>query len=259
MKKVAKTLITTTTEFVQPNLFNHLVKRAKYSGEECYIRQSVFLDELIWNGISYMSNKNVSSKSNKHLYLFSMVRKDARNFVKDKDVKLKKKYPVNSTNPKYVNGISKNIKWGGVDLNHAYWRIAYTIGLISENTYLKGLASNDTKVVRLAALSTLGQYRSFKVISEGKETESNVLVSNTNKHKEMEKLRNAYMNIRYICYKHMDNLRKIVGNDFICYQTDCIYFKDKPINRKKIMQYLDKNSLIGKELVQAPKRILSNK
>ena len=70
-------------------------------------------------------------------------------------------------------------------------------------------------------------------------------------------MQKVYNNIRYICYEHMMIMAKMLGEDFICYKTDCIYYRDTPANRDMIQTYLDTVSLEWKQLIEPDKPILN--
>jgi arsenate reductase-like glutaredoxin family protein len=45
----------------------------------------------------------------------------------------------------------------------------------------------------------------------------------------------------------------MLGEDFICYKTDCIYYKDTPKNRDIVQTYLDSVDMEWKQLVEPEK------
>jgi hypothetical protein len=48
----------------------------------------------------------------------------------------------------------------------------------------------------------------------------------------------------------MTIMANMLGDDFICYKTDCIYYKDTPVNREMIQIYLDSVGLEWKQLIE---------
>ena len=70
-------------------------------------------------------------------------------------------------------------------------------------------------------------------------------------------LHKIYSNIRYTCYAHMMKLAELLGDDFICYKTDCLYYKDTKENRKMVQDFLDSEAMEWKQLVEPenPKNI----
>jgi hypothetical protein len=173
-----------------------------------------------------------------------MVRNDAKKFIKEgRNVKLHKKYPVNEFNETFDKF---EFKITATDLNHAYWRIAYNLGIISQNTYNKGL-DEDFKTVRLSALSTLGKGKEYFVIKDGKVTDEVVRIGYN------EDMDNLYKAIRYTCYKYMQKIKKLLKDDFVCYRTDCVYYVDTPDNRKLVRDYFNEQKMSFKQLYSIKK------
>lgn len=174
------------------------------------------------------------------MFLFGMVRKDAKKFLKEKkNFKLPTKY----SQIEYRGTLDENLlgKITGTDLNHAYWRIAYNEGVISGNTYLKGLP-DKFKAVRLAALSTLGANKKYQIIKNGEITHDLKIITGD------AELQRVYMLIRYTCYKYMNQVKRKLGKDFLCYKTDCIYYIDTKENRKKVNDFFKEKELFSKQL-----------
>ena len=209
---------------------------SNYNGD-AYYRKGQFANEIIWDGISYMfptDKKANYRKMNKGSFLYRLVRNDAKAYISSgrKPPKVKS-YPVNEYNDKF-NQLEK--KMTATDVQHAYWRIAFNLGVISENTYRKGL-DEDLKVVRLSALSTLGSGKDYQLIKDGKIVDSFVLIG------EDRIFHDLYSAIRYTCFKHMQKLKSMLGDDFIAYRTDCIYYVDSLENRKMVNDYFTKHNL----------------
>ena len=172
------------------------------------------------------------------MFLFGMVRKDTAVYLKNNHIVLPKKHGQID----YIDtDFDYDGKVTGTDLNHAYWRIAYNLGIISENTYERGL-NDDFKEVRLAALSTLGGRKKYNKIKDGVITDEVLVIDGD------EDLRKIYTLIRYTCYKYMTEVKKILGRDFLCYKTDCIYYIDSDKNRKKVQDFFHKKDLLMKQL-----------
>jgi len=221
-----------------------LIKKNQGSG---YLRSGNFSSEIIWDGKSYMFPSKGSARSyKKGLFLFGMVRKDAKAFLKNGGkVKVPKKYPVND----YNENFSKlDEKMTGTDLNHAYWRIAFNLGIISKNTYFKGL-DDEYKVVRLSALSTLGKGKDYFIIKDGVITNEVVKIGVN------EEMDNLYKAIRFTCFKYMQNIKKMLKDDFICYRTDCVYYVDTKENKKIVRDYFKKEKMSYKQLYSIKKTL----
>ena len=46
----------------------------------------------------------------------------------------------------------------------------------------------------------------------------------------------------------MTKVKRLLGDDFIAYKTDCIYYVDTKSNRDLVNEYFDKNDLTYKQL-----------
>ena len=208
-----------------------------------YIKKGTFTNEIVWGKYSYIFSildKKKQAAFKKGMFLFGMVRKDAKIYLKENPtIKLPKKY----NQIEYKGTFDERMfgKVTGTDLNHAYWRIAYNLGILCELTYLKGL-DDKFKSVRLAALSTLGADKKYRIIKNGEITNDYKVISGDSNLQEVYKL------IRYTCYKYMNQVKKILGHDFLCYKTDCIYYIDTIENRKKVEDFFNEKDLFMKQL-----------
>jgi aspartate carbamoyltransferase regulatory subunit len=165
---------------------------------------------------------------------------DVRLYIENKRIRSKDRLPVNLWNPKLAKFRGKIT---ATDVDHAYWRIAFIMGVISDKTYQKGLLIKD-KSIRLAALANLSSSKEYNIIKDG------VVTKKTKVLKYDPILQKVYNNIRFTCYEHMTIMANMLGEDFICYKTDCIYYKDTPVNREMIQIYLDSVGLEWKQLIE---------
>jgi hypothetical protein len=236
-----------SNEFKAKNKEKLLLKIVKENGGDCYYRKGNFSTEIVWDGKSYMFPAKGKAKTyNKGMFLFGMVRKDAKLFIKSGiKLNLPNRYPVNEYNDNF-NKFDKKIT--GTDLNHAYWRIAFNLGIISKKTYLRGL-DEEFKVVRLSALSTLGKGKDYFVIKDGKMTSNVVKIGYDDN---MDKL---YKVIRYTCFKYMQKVKKMLKDDFICYRTDCVYYVDTKENRDMVREFFKNNEMSMKQLYSVKKTL----
>jgi len=218
-------------------LIFELIKNNEANG---YYRKGNFSTEIIWDGKSYMfPSKGKYRSYTKGLFLFGMVRKDAKNFLKSgRKLRVPKKFPTNEYNDKFTDF---DAKITGTDLNHAYWRIAYNLGIISNRTYISGL-DDEFKTVRLSALSTLGKGKDYHVIKNGVFTNEVVKIGFN---EDMDKL---YRAIRQTCFKYMNQIMKILGNEFVAYKTDCVYYVDSKENRKIVRDFFNEKEMNYKQL-----------
>jgi hypothetical protein len=204
------------------------------------LRKGTEVNELIFDNkltIFSCGRKNFPSDM---IYMFKVVRDDVKRYLKDTpEVVLPPLVDVLKFNYEYDHDKGKV---SGTDLNHAFWRIAFIKGYISEKTYERGLVEK-AKALRLATLSTLGTERVYDVYKNG------VLVEQMVKRKKDDVLLDVYRDIRFSCYYMMYELSVILGEDFDCYKTDCIYYRDTPENRAIVHNYFDSKQMYYKQLV----------
>ena len=106
---------------------------------------------------------------------------------------------------------------------------------------MRGLV-DEFKTLRLAALSTLGKGKEYFVIKGGVVTDEVVKIGFD---EDMDKL---YKAIRYTCFKYMQVVKEMLGDDFVCYKTDCVYYVDTPENRKKVRDYFKGEEMTYKQM-----------
>lgn len=204
------------------------------------VRKGTEVNELIFDKkltIFSCGRKNFPADM---IYMFKVVRDDVKRYLIDNpEVILPPLVDVVKYNYNYEHDKGTIT---GTDLNHAFWRIAYIKGYISEKTYERGLVEK-AKALRLATLSTLGTERVYDIYENG------ILTKQEIKRKKDEVLLDVYKDIRYSCYYMMYELSQILGSDFDSYKTDCIYYRDTPENRAIVHNYFDSKQMFYKQLI----------
>lgn len=214
----------------------------KRQGADGFIKKGTFTNEIVWGAYSYIipcNNKRQQKAFKSGMFLFGMVRADATRYLSRHSIRLPKSRP----QVEYARNINESIlgKVAGTDLNHAYWRIAFNLGVISEKTYTKGL-DDKFKSVRLAALSTLGADKRYQKIEAGEFVKDYHLVKGN------PDLQKVYTLIRYTCYRYMSQVKKMLGDDFLAYKTDAIYYADRNGNRQRVRKFFEEKNLLMKQL-----------
>lgn len=223
-------------------LKKNLLNTIKQRKGKAYFREGSFSDEIIWQGRKFLF-PSPKKRIAKGMWVFRSVIIDVQTYVMHNRIKTIERLPVNKWNEK---ARSFRGKITATDVDHAYWRVAYLDGIITKSTYLKGLEIKD-KSLRLAALANLSSSKEYKVIEDGVITKKTIVL------KFNPIFQKVYNNIRYTCYEHMNNIAKMLGDDFICYKTDCIYYKDTEENRLMVQTYLDSALFDWKQLVEPEK------
>ena len=225
-----------------------ILHRLKKTKADAYYRRGSFSDEIIWEGRKFrFPSGKATAKTG--MWVFRSVSRDVKTYVAGKKVRELPRLPVNMWNERLRKFRGRLT---ATDVDHAYWRIAYMEGVITQRTYQRGLEIKD-KSLRLAALANLASSKEYQLIKGGEITEETVVL------KYDPVLQRIYNNIRYACYAHMAEMAKLLGDDFICYKTDCIYYRDTPENREKVHTYLDSVGLDWKQLVEPQTPVDENK
>jgi hypothetical protein len=226
-----------------------LMSRIQSSNEIAYTRESDFVVEIIWEGCRFINPKKPDQQMIFPIgsHLFRMVKADALEYLKHNKIKIPKKYPSEVWNESYRYKkrrtpaiMRKEIR---IDLNHAYWRIAFNLGIIREKTYISGLDKPEYKPTRLSALSVLGKGKEYRIIRQGRPTSEIIRVG------EDQKLEKIYSLIRHTCYKHMMAIYKLLGKDFLFYKVDEVGFYGSRKNLEKVKNYLKEHNLPAKEYI----------
>lgn len=220
---------------VRKDLQKH-INNAKKFKKDFKVRTGNNFSEIFMTHANQRLLFNDESQFNKGLFLFKMVRTDIETYIQENgEVTPLDELPVNFTNTDYRTS-QKTI---GVDLDHAYWRVAYLKGYIQKKTYEKGLASKHYKAIRLSALSSLGRKKVYDVYVQGDFKHQEVVG-------EIPYLVDLYNDIRYTTFSIMKEVADLLGEDFYCWRTDCIYFKDLKRNRKLVTETFDSYDLLWK-------------
>lgn len=196
------------------------------------IRSSSNYVELITStGQKIYHNKNEKFKGG--LYLFQMVKKDVEKYLaKHGGVEPYDELPVNYANQNY--DYDKDTI--GMDINNAYWSVAKLKGYISRKTYNKGIEKEGLKTIRLSSLSSLGKTRVYKCYTDGVYTHDESVNGDVS-------LQNVYLDIRYSTYGVMMEVAELLGDDFCCWKTDCIFFTDTEDNRWMVKSAIESYGL----------------
>ena len=132
--------------------------------------------------------------------------------------------------------IKETIKEGDVfenvcclDINGAYWQTALMMGVISKEIYLEGLKKD--KITRLASLGSLAKRKE-------------VYTYDGSIYRHVETIRSYETeNLWFAICKRvsdiMQDLMKSLGEDFIFYWVDGVYFKKTDENIKKVKEFLE--------------------
>ncbi len=216
------------------------VERRIREKHDFLFRENEVCKEIMSCGVKHFYPMEM--KFTKGLYLFRLVKLNVKaatdkmhHATKAKLLRAAKgenKLPTNRTSPDFdlSNKICK------IDLNHAYWRVAYLKGYISDVTYKSGLKHDELKPIRLSALSSLGKSKVWDKYVKG-------LYDSKVTEKGNKLFAAIYYDIRQSTFKIMQKCAKGLKNDFYKYETDAISFADTKPNRLLVTQILKKEGI----------------
>ena len=119
-----------------------------------------------------------------------------------------------------------------VDINDCYWRTAYLLGYITEETYIKGMKTKAWKVGRNACIGSLSK---SKVVTPYKNGEPQYKLRYVVKAKpEYQYIRN---HIIWEVYNIFNELFMQFGNTFYMFLTDCLVTEYDKL--KEVQKYLN--------------------
>jgi len=204
------------------------------------IRKGSEVNQIIFGKNHYLFATENRNFPKSKLFLFKLVNDDVKKFLKENPhIELPPQKKTQEFNLEYDVEVGKLT---ATDLDHAYWRIAYVKGYISKNTYQHGIKDEKSKTIRLATLGVLGTEQKFDRYVNGEYVETYV------KRKEDKAMKNVYKDIRLTCYYMMYLLSVELGEDFESWNTDCIYYRDTPQNRKLVHEFFDMHNMLYKQL-----------
>lgn len=215
-----------------------MINRLLKNGAHFFVRRSSDCSEIIVGDTLFTFTTTRNFPRGK-LFLFQMVKKDVLKWIAGRDnIDMPPEFEATRYNYDYDDSYGII---AGTDLNHAYWRIALQRGIIRQETYEKGLGG-DCKALRLATLSVLGRPKTFVEYKDGERVDEHVSQATDIM------LKQVFKYIRLVCFNMMHDLAVRLGDDFECWKTDCIYYRDTPENRKLVHDFFIKRSMDFKQL-----------
>lgn len=126
-----------------------------------------------------------------------------------------------------------------LDINEAYWKTAYILGVINEEIYEEGKKGILGKYTRLVALGSLAKKKIRYIYDDDGYSKKEEIRSELTE------------NVWYTICKRVSDLMQtakiILGDDYLFYWVDGIYFINTPENLKKMKQFFIDNGYTSKE------------
>ena len=230
-------LVVKETQFKHVKL-DYFLDALKKKNIPYYMTKSEQMAKVIANGKEHVFRLKKTFPNDK-MWLFARVKAEAETWVEKNPNFIVPDWfkPSVPLNEDYCDADAED-DLIGLDVKHAFWRIAFTSGIISENTYKAG-TREDCKAIRLACLSVLGRQKSYQPYVNGYKSGERVVIRPENK-----RLREVFHYIRHKCYGYMSNIAERLGDEFYSYRVDEIIFKNTDKNLEMVMKYLDSKNLI---------------
>lgn len=219
--------------------YERFIRNIEKTNASYFVNKTSDTATVVIKGTEYKFKLRKSFPQEK-MNLFKMVKVDAEKWLEENPNYTVPKGKASQYNGNYTYLDVDEVLSIGVDIKHAFWRIAYVNGIISKNTYNYGLDDEiDCKAIRLASISVLGREKSYYRYRDGKRVGDKIVVRPKN-----EKLNGIFHFVRNSCYWHMAHLMKKLGNDFLKYVVDEIHFYNTDENLEMVLGYLDQKDLL---------------
>lgn len=179
---------------------------------EYYLCPSPICFRIIFDSKLYIYNLNQKKFPPNSSFLFNAVKKSTLKYLKTNYIPSFKKIPSYYWSGKRETGN----KMMGTDINHAYWKIANNIGLITNDLYQVGIDYKETSLSSLAAMGrskVFIQYRGFDKINYIRTKEDGDLI-------------NAYEYVRNTCFSYMEEISGAIPDEFNLWKTDEIQYSN---------------------------------
>ena len=153
--------------------------------------------------------------------------KRIKNYVKKNNIDLNFE-PVFTRDVRYVNYNLDNLGKGmyseniiEIDLDQAYWEMAYQLGVISDEIYEYGSKENGkiSKKGRLIALGSLAKKKTI-IHFDGENTKI--------EHEQEASMRNVFLNICKAVGDVINSLREKLGSNYYFHWVDAVFIENTP-------------------------------
>ncbi|MCF8360730.1 MAG: hypothetical protein K9H26_18390 [Prolixibacteraceae bacterium] len=154
---------------------------------------------------------------------------------------IKPEYPPENRNRKAFAEIETDQKLVYIDINHAYWRVAFILGYIDKSLYEKYAYDQEYKLARNIGLSTMVSQKKKHYYFNGKYART--IVCENSMYEKM------YKNIRYTTYNIIGELAELIGDGCLAYKVDGLLI----LNDNELIKFC-KEYLKGKNVTFEIKR-----
>lgn len=222
--------------------FDNYLKAYIHSKSDFVVVSYGTTKKLICGRYSSLFNGIKGEKKPQGLHLISLVKKDIDSYIQNGGAipKIPKDKPyltfINYQNL-YLFGEGEQAL--GIDINHCYWRTIYLQGVITDETYQKGIENPDYRDGRLIAVGTLGKKISVTKYRDGEKVDEFI------DDRDYIKYGGFFWQVLSKIYDLMLDLYNSLGKDFLMFLTDCIIIK--PSRKADAIAIMEKHGYSTKE------------
>jgi hypothetical protein len=221
--------------------------------------------KIIYGKNTFIFSGNKGEPRPKGMHLIGMVKRDIDNLITqsynpvideyeiwDKIPKIPQKKPhLTSVNYRNCHWFGTGVQMLAIDINHCYWRTAFMLGYITEDTYLKGIERDDFKKARLISIGTLGKMLTVKMYEDGTKTKEYI------DDRDYLKYGRFFWHIISKIYELLQELISELKDDFLMYLTDCVFIDET--KRDVVMSIMSKHGYAAKEYFATFTNVDNNK
>lgn len=214
--------------------------------------------KIVYGNNSFIFSGVKGEKKPQGMHLISLVKKDIDSLVSGNPEILNTVPKIPSKKPHLTHINYKNCRWYGtgveilsIDVNHCYWRTAYLLGYIKEETYLKGIEKDEYKEGRLIAIGTLGKILTVRKYENGLQVKE--YIDDT----DYLLYGRFFWHIISKIYIMLQELISELKEDFLMFLTDCIFID--PSKRDLAISIMEKHGYSTKEYLCAFTNVDNNK
>lgn len=209
--------------------------------------------KIIYGNKKFVFSGAKKTKKPLGIHLVALVKRDIDNLIKPVFNEETQEYEVLYKIPKipqkrpHLTFIHhKNLDWYGsgqealaIDINHCYWRTAYQLGFITEETYNKGIQKKEYKDGRLIAIGTLGKILTVTEYKDG------LKYKEYTDDREYKKYGGFFWAVISKVHILLLELYVTLKEDFLMFLTDCVVID--PCKRELAISIIEKHGYSCKE------------
>jgi hypothetical protein len=209
--------------------------------------------KIIYGKTKFVFSGARQTKKPTGIHLVALVKKDIDNLIRPVLNEVTQEYEVLYKIPKipqkkpHLTFIHhRNLDWYGagqealaIDINHCYWRTAYLLGFITDETYKKGIEKKEYKDGRLIAIGTLAKILTVTEYKDGLKHKEYI------DDREYKKYGGFFWAVISKVHILLMELNVTLKEDFLMFLTDCVVID--PCKKDIAISIIEKHGYSCKE------------